>query len=205
MDGGEKADGQRQLPSTLARHDQERKTGFILRRPAQVDDGHARANIACNLGAGLSHTPTPTPWISLPLGWLAAMSVRKATTSAEVWRSAVLPRASPVLVLNAACCPEWLIREHIVRLRVSPASAEEQITRHTCKVPTQKLQASPALTLRDVYNTRTGNGPHVIAGAAQPSTQVDIFVVEKGPSAYQAARAGLAASSAPRLYRAGLV
>ena len=27
----------------------------------------------------------------------------------------------------------------------------------------------------------------------------------KGPSAYQAARAGLAASSAPRLYRAGLV
>ena len=41
-------------------------------------------------------------WISLPLGWLATMSVRNATNSAEVWRAAVLPSTSPVLVLNAA-------------------------------------------------------------------------------------------------------
>ena len=30
-------------------------------------------------------------WISLPLGWLATMSVRNATNSAEVYRLAVLP------------------------------------------------------------------------------------------------------------------
>src|SRR4051812_11832605 len=41
-------------------------------------------------------------WISLPRGWLATMSVRKATNSAEVWRAAVLPITSPVLVLKAA-------------------------------------------------------------------------------------------------------
>jgi hypothetical protein len=41
-------------------------------------------------------------WISLPRGWLTTMSVRKATNSAEVWRAAVLPNTSPVLVLNAA-------------------------------------------------------------------------------------------------------
>ena len=41
-------------------------------------------------------------WISLPRGWLITMSVRKATNSAEVCRSAVLPSTSPVLVLKAA-------------------------------------------------------------------------------------------------------
>src|SRR3954468_19209984 len=41
-------------------------------------------------------------WISLPLGWVATMSVKKATNSAEVWRCAVRPSTSPVLVLKAA-------------------------------------------------------------------------------------------------------
>ena len=36
------------------------------------------------------------------LGWLATMSVRNATNSAEVWGVAVLPNTSPVLVLKAA-------------------------------------------------------------------------------------------------------
>ena len=35
-------------------------------------------------------------------GWFTTRSVRKATNSAEVWRAAVLPNTSPVLVLNAA-------------------------------------------------------------------------------------------------------
>jgi len=39
---------------------------------------------------------------SLPRGWLITMSVRKATNSAEVCSSAVLPMTSPVFVLKAA-------------------------------------------------------------------------------------------------------
>ena len=35
-------------------------------------------------------------------GWFTTRSVRKATNSADVCRSAVLPSTSPVLVLNAA-------------------------------------------------------------------------------------------------------
>lgn len=39
---------------------------------------------------------------SLPRGWLATMSLRRDTSSAEVWRAAVLPSTSPVLVLKVA-------------------------------------------------------------------------------------------------------